>query len=274
MTAPSTTSRVRFATARLSTGPLVHFAEQGDSNGEVLIFIHGWPDSWFSWSRVLALLPATYHAYALDQRGFGDSERPATGYTIDQLALDVIAFMHATGVPRATLIGHSMGTLVARRVAEIQPEKVIGLVLIGSAVGAANEVTREVQDLLAPLTDPLPTEFVREFQGSTIHHPVPAPYFDGLVDASLKAPARVWQRMFDGLLAFDDVDQLGRIAAPTLILWGDHDAIFPDEQEQRRLASSIPGAHLTVLPDTGHSPNWERPEQIAAAIDAFLGRAR
>ena len=208
MTTPSTAARVRFATAHLATGPLIHFAEQGDPNGEVLIFIHGWPDSWFSWSRVFALLPATHHAYALDQRGFGNSERPALGYTIDQLALDVVAFMNAVGVSQATLIGHSMGTFVARRVAEIAPASVTRLVLIGSAVRAANEVTREVHDLLRPLVDPLPIEFVREFQASTIHSPVPEPFFEGLVAASLQAPARVWQRMFAGLLAFDDASDL------------------------------------------------------------------
>ena len=56
----------------------MHYAEQGDPGGEALLFIHGWPDSWFSFSRVLPLLPAAYHAYAIDLRGFGDSERPAT----------------------------------------------------------------------------------------------------------------------------------------------------------------------------------------------------
>ena len=274
MTAPSTASRVRLRTARLATGPLIHYAEQGDPNAEVLIFIHGWPDSWFSWSRVFGRLPAAYHAYAIDQRGFGDSERPAAGYTIDQLALDVVAFMHAVGVSRATLIGHSMGTFVARRVAEIAPASVTRLVCIGSAVRAANEVTREVQAMLAPLVDPLPVEFVREFQESAIHHPVPEPFFGGIVAASRQAPARVWQRMFDGLLAFDDRDQLGRIAAPTLILWGDHDALFPDEAEQHQLAAAIAGSRLMVLPETGHSPNWERPELVVAAIDAFVSGAK
>ena len=270
MTAPSIAPRVRLATARLATGPLIHFAEQGDPNGDVLIFIHGWPDSWFSWSRVFELLPASYHVYALDQRGFGDSERPAIGYTVDQLALDVVAFMNAVGVSQATLIGHSMGTFVARRVAEIGPDRVNRLLLIGSAVGAANEVTREVQDLLRPLSDPLPVEFVREFQASAIHVPVPEPFFEGIVASSLRAPAWVWQRMFDGLLAFDDRDQLGRITAPTLILWGDRDALFADVAEQRRLATAIPGARLTILPETGHSPNWERPERVAAEIEAFI----
>ena len=273
MLAPSTASRLRFATTRLTTGPLVHYAEQGDPNGEALIFIHGWPDSWYSWSRIFALLPSAYHAFALDQRGFGDSERPAIGYTIDHLALDTVAFMNAVGVSRATLVGHSMGTLVARRVAEIAPARVTRLLLLGSAVTAANEVTREVHDLLRPLTDPLPIEFVREFQASAIHHPVPAPFFDGVVAASLQAPARVWQRMFEGLLAFDDAADLGRIAVPTLILWGDHDALFPGETEQRRLAAAIPGARLTIVSDTGHSANWERPERVVADLDAFMREA-
>ena len=271
MTAPSTASRVRFATARLATGPLIHFAEQGDPGGEALIFVHGWPDSWFSWSRVFALLPAGYRAFALDQRGFGDSERPASGYTIDQLATDVVAFMDAIGVSRATLIGHSMGTFVARRVAEKDPERVTGLVLIGSAVTAANAVTREVQSLLAPLADPLPEAFVREFQLSTIHLPLPEPFFEGIVAASLQAPAWVWQQMFDGLLAYDDADDLDRIAVPTRILWGDHDALFADDEQQRRLAAAIPDARLTILPETGHSPNWERPELVTAALEAMIG---
>jgi pimeloyl-ACP methyl ester carboxylesterase len=271
MTAPSTASRVRTATTRLATGPLIHFAEQGDPGGEALIFVHGWPDSWFSWSRVLALLPASYRAFAFDQRGFGDSEKTASGYTIDQLAADVVTFMDAVGVARATLIGHSMGTFVARRVAEKTPERVTGLVLIGSAVTAANAVMREVQSLLAPLADPLPDAFVREFQASAIHRPIPDPFFEGIVAASLQAPAWVWQRMFEGLLAYDDGGDLGRIVAPTRILWGDRDVLFADDEQQRRLAAAIPGARLTILPETGHSPNWERPEQVTAALEAMIG---
>jgi len=91
-------SRLHFATTAVATGPLLHCAEQGDPGGEALLFIHGWPDSWFSFSRVLPLLPAAYHAYAIDLRGFGDSERPADSYTIDQFATDVVAFMDAVGI--------------------------------------------------------------------------------------------------------------------------------------------------------------------------------
>jgi non-heme chloroperoxidase len=98
MTASPIASRLHFATTAVATGPLLHYAEQGDPGGEALLFIHGWPDSWFSFSRVLPLLPAAYHAYAIDLRGFGDSERPADGYTINQFAADVVAFMDAVGI--------------------------------------------------------------------------------------------------------------------------------------------------------------------------------
>src|SRR5215212_7125868 len=134
--------QLRFATTRLRTGPQVHYAEQGDPDGEPLVFVHGYPDSWYSFSRLLPLLaPARWHAYAFDQRGFGDSQRPAGGYTPDDFAADVVAFLDAVGVARATLVGHSMGSFIARRVAETHPERVARLVLIGSAVTPVNDVT-------------------------------------------------------------------------------------------------------------------------------------
>jgi pimeloyl-ACP methyl ester carboxylesterase len=274
MTQPLIVPRLRFATTRLQTGVLVHYAEQGDPAGEPIVFVHGWPDSWFSFSRILPLLPPAYRAFSIDQRGFGDSERPAAGYSIDQFAVDVVAFLDAVGVGRATLVGHSMGSFVARRAAETRPERVRRLVLIGSAVSPVNDVLREVQAIARGLEDPLPPEFVREFQASTIHVPVPETFFEGLVAESLKAPARIWRDAFDGLLASDDAADLARIAAPTLLLWGVHDALFAGEEGQDRLAAAIPGAKLIVYPDMGHSPNWERPERVAADLEVFLGGAQ
>ena len=93
---------------------------------------------------------------------------PADGYTIDQFAADVVAFMDAVGIARATLIGHSMGTFIARRVAQIRPKRVARLAFIGSSITALNDVTLEVREGVRPLADPLPLEFVREFQASAL----------------------------------------------------------------------------------------------------------
>jgi pimeloyl-ACP methyl ester carboxylesterase len=260
---------LRFGTVHLATGPRVHHAESGDPTGEVILFLHGWPDSWFSFSRLLPLLPARYHAYAVDQRGFGDSERPARGYTIDELAADVVAFLDAVEVGRATVVGHSFGSFVARRVAQLHPDRVSRLVLIDGAIRPVNAVTVDVQNAVRELPDPVPIEFAREFQASTAHVPLPEAFFDGIVAESVTSPSRVWREVFDGLLALDDEAQLGQISAPTLIVWGERDALFSRE-EQDRLAAAIPGARLTTYPETGHCPNWERPERLATDLDAFL----
>ena len=264
--------RLRFATIGLATGIRLHYAEQGDASGEALVCLHGYADSSFSFSRLLPLLPASFHVLALDQRGHGDSDRPPGGYAIDDFAADVVAFLDSVGLIPATLIGHSLGTFVARRVAERHPERVARLVLIDSAVSPVNDVMLEVRDAVRDLPEPVPADFVREFQASTAHLPLPVRFLDRVVAESLKMPARVWRDAWDGLLAFDDAAELGRIAAPTLLLWGEHDAMF-GRADQERLLAAIAGARLTAYPQTGHTPHWERPEQVAADLEAFLRAA-
>jgi pimeloyl-ACP methyl ester carboxylesterase len=220
----------------------------------------------------MAFLPRRYRALAIDQRGFGDSERPPSGYTIDDLAADAVAFLDAMAIARATVVGHSMGTFVALRVAEVRPERVARLVLIGSGWSGDIPVLREVQTALRDLPDPVPAEFAREFQSSTVHAPVPPEFFERIVSESLKLPARLWRAVLDGILAYEDSDRLGRIAARTLVIWGERDALFP-RQDQDRLVAAIPGARLTIYTDTGHCPNWERPEKVAADVDAFIQEA-
>jgi pimeloyl-ACP methyl ester carboxylesterase len=165
-----------------------------------------------------------------------------------------------------------MGSFIARRVAEMRPERVARLMLIGSAVKTANDVILEVQEAVKGLEDPLPLAFVREFQSSTVHVPLPDEFLDGIVAESLKAPARVWRSSFEGILAFDDADRLKDIAASTLVLFGEKDALFSRE-EHEQLTAAIPDARLTEYQDTGHSLQWERPERVASDLDAFLREA-
>jgi pimeloyl-ACP methyl ester carboxylesterase len=81
-------------------------------------------------------------------------------------------------------------------------------------------------------------------------------------------PGRLWRETFNRLLDHDDVEGLDRLEVPVLLLWGEHDALFP-RVDQDRLAAAIPDATLVVYPHVGHCPNWECPEQVAADIRAF-----
>lgn len=265
----------RFATADLATGVRLHYAEQGDPDGEAIIFLHGYSDSWFSFSRVLTLLSDEYHAFALTERGHGDSDKPECCYTLDDYAADVDAFMDAVGIESATLVGHSGGSVMAPRVALDYPHRVSRLLLVGAATIATMEETNNegVQGLMEEvraLEDPVPPEFIREFQASCVHHPVPEEFFETVISESLKLPARVWRDYAEGVvLSSGTVDQLRGIGVPTLILWGEHDAFFPRE-EQEQLASAIPDATLKVYSETGHTPHWEWPEHFVRDLEAFM----
>jgi non-heme chloroperoxidase len=175
----------------------------------------------------------------LDQRGHGDSEHPACCYTIDDFAADIVAFLDAVEIERTTLVGHSASGFTARRVAETHPDRVARLVLINCAVTLPPQVRREMQAAVQTLQDPLPVAYVRELHASVAHVPLPGPVFERLVAQSLKAPAHVWKSALGGLLGFDDAAELGRIVAPTLLLWGERDGMFSRE-EQERLAAAIP----------------------------------
>jgi non-heme chloroperoxidase len=154
-------------------------------------------------------------------------------------------------------------------VAETHPERVARLVLIGSAVTPLKQETRELQAAVHTLEDPVPAEFAREFQASTVHVPLPKAFFERAVAESLKLPARVWKSALDGLLAVDDTADLGQITAPTLLIGGERDEFFSRE-EVEGLAAVIPGARLLVYPETGHAVQWERPERVANDLDTFV----
>jgi len=262
---------VEFAATRLATGPRLHYAERGDRAGEAIIFLHGYSDSWYSYSGVLPLLSPEHHAFAPDQRGHGDSDKPQCCYTTDDYAADVDAFMDGVGVDEATLVGHSTGALFAQRVALSYPHRVSCLVLVGAQT-PANEMILGLREEVRALNDPVPPEFVREFQESTIYRPVPEQFLDTVLSESLKLPARVWRDYMEGAVLSIDQDyviRLREINVPTLILWGEQDALFPRD-EQERLAAAIPNAILKVYPESGHVVHWEWPERFVRDLEAFM----
>lgn len=261
--------RLRLAEISLATGVRLRYAEQGDPAGEPVILLHGYTDSWFSFSRVLPALPASWRVLALDQRGHGDSERPEGGYALVDLAADVIAFMDAMGLPRATVVGHSMGSFVAQQVAIAAPERVARLVLIGSATTMRNDIVLELEGAVDALSDPVDPEFVREFQLGTVHLMPPAEFMGEVVANSLKVPARVWRALLDGMLATEAPKRIGDRPIPALIFWGDRDAIFP-RSEQEELLALLPGAKLAEYAETGHAPHWERPERFVRDLVRYL----
>ncbi|HSM61099.1 MAG TPA: alpha/beta fold hydrolase [Longimicrobiales bacterium] len=241
----------------------------GPRDGRPVLLLHGVTDSWFSWSRVMDRLPANVLAVVPSQRGHGASERPPCCYGIEDFAEDAIAVLDAMGVERATVVGHSMGSFVAQRIASSWPERVDRLVLVGSGVNPRSEELLEADEAVRGLSDPLDRAFVRAFQESTVATSVPETFLRGVIDESLEVPADVWRAAFTGLLADERVADLSRIAAPTLIVAGAHDTLWPRVQ-QDSLARALPTRRQVVHDRAGHAPHWEDPEWFVRELERFL----
>jgi pimeloyl-ACP methyl ester carboxylesterase len=261
-----------FGEQRLSTGVRLHYAVQGDPAGPAVILLHGYSDSWFSYSPVLPLLSAGYRVYALDQRGHGESDKPRAGYHMADMAADVVAFMDARRIPSAVVVGHSLGSLVAQYVARAAPDRVAGLVLVAGAPSV--HYFPGVDDFLgvvASFVDSVPQDFIREFQAGTAYQPLPDAFLERVIDESEKLPPHVWRGVAEGMRASGPVSAGSGTAIPTLVMWGDRDGIFPREAQDSLVARSA-DAELKVYPETGHALHWERPEVFSRDLTAFLER--
>ena len=174
--------------------------------------------------------------------------------------------MDALAIARAVIVGHSMGSLVARRVAVDHAERVAALMLIGGFATVKGNAAAEAlwHDAIASMRDPVDPAFVRDFQQSTLARPVPAAFFEEVVAQSLKMPARVWQSTFRALLDEDRSDDLARVAVPTAIVWGDQDAF------QRQNRAGADGARDSA----GAAERLCRHRPLAAVGRARAGRGR
>jgi pimeloyl-ACP methyl ester carboxylesterase len=258
----------------LSVSPTLRLAyvEHGEPSGLPIVFLHGVTDSWRSFEPLLRLLPRDLHAFAISQRGHGDSSRPDTGYTYADMAADVRAFMDARSIGSAVVVGHSMGSMVAQRFAVDHPERLAGLVLMGSFATLYRHpvVTPFVETTVAALRDPIDPEFARGWQLSTVAREIDPRFLETIVDETLKVPARVWHASFDAFLKTPDFSaDLSRVAAPVLIMWGGRDE-YASADDQRRLRAVVPGARFIHDPDAGHAWHWEAPARITADLMAFV----
>ncbi|HYV55380.1 MAG TPA: alpha/beta hydrolase [Chitinophagaceae bacterium] len=244
---------------QLSTGVQLEYAEQGDEQGTPVIFLHGYSDSWHSFEDILPYLPETIHAFALTQRGHGNSSKPEGNYHPKDLAADVAAFIKEMGLSKAVIVGHSLGGVVAQQFALDYPEQTIAIVLIGTdAAFRDNPGLAEFRQEVMKLADPIDYAFAERFQKSTIVRPIDSSRLKLFIDESLKMPARIWKEVNDGFMSVDYTKALHKINQPVLIFWGDKDQICP-ESSQHAMVKEIKNSKLIIYPGTGHALHWEQP---------------
>ena len=264
-------------------GVRVFVHRSGTGTGAPLVLIHGFMMSHWAWRRVVPLLTAAGHeVVALDLPGFGESDRPTRRefrYDAQAYVRTIVRVLDALAIERATLVGHSMGAGIAIVAAANNPERVARLVLADPLAYAAR-ISLEERAVLAPIVGPalfdalLTKRRMQRFMRRMTYHD-PSVASDEWIDylwERVRRPGGIEAAL--AALAFvadaSDVQRaLSAISAPTLIVWGENDRIFPVRYAER-LAREIPHAELCLVPSCGHSPPEERPEDFARAVLQFL----
>jgi pimeloyl-ACP methyl ester carboxylesterase len=255
------------ARLKLSDQRELHYARIGDT-GSPVVLLHGYLDSHLSFYRLFEALGAKHRLYLPDQRGHGDSD-PAADYGIAGFTGDAIAFIEGLDVGPVHLGGHSLGGIVAQRVAALRPDLIRSLALISTSRHAGNsQALLETVPLLAKLADPVPESLVQEFQGSTTFAPLPEAIFAPYLAETRKVSADVWRRALDGLVEEPPLPAALPSDIPALVLWGKDDGLFL-KPDQDALRGHFTRANFVEYAETGHAPNWERPAEVAMALLNF-----
>lgn len=258
--------------SRLDNGLVLPYAAQGDPGGVPVVLVHGYADSWRIFEPLLAHLPASIRAFALTLRGHGDADSPPAGYALADMAGDVAAFMDAVELDNAILAGASSGGYIAQQLAVAYPDRVRGLVLIGSPRSFQDKPAfLASQPVIQGLTDPIDPRFVQEFGGEDFYANLSPDAFERMVNESLKVPAHVWKAVYEGFRASAPPSGMSRISAPTLILWGDRDSFIP-RHDQEALQAAIPRSRLVVYEGAGHLVAIEQPARVAQDLVAFVAQ--
>lgn len=259
------------AFVRLENGVRLAYVEQGSRDGAAIVMLHGYSDTHRSFDLLRPLLPRAWRSIAVTQRGHGLSDKPESGYAVEDFAADVPALLDALGIRRAVLVGHSMGAEVALQTAADYPERVAGLVLMGAFASFTDKApVAELSAAVEAFGDELDPEFVLAFQESTCATMIPQRFLETAVNESLRCPTRVWRAALRGQLRADPLGCAKRARAPAALIWGDRDAFVP-HADQIALRDALPAARLFGLSGVGHAVHWEQPAQCARLVRAFVG---
>ncbi len=259
----------------------VSIAYETRGAGPPLLMINGFRRSRVVWlDAVLQPLAERFQLILMDNRGTGDSDKPADGYSIEAFADDCAGVIAGLGLPKAHVFGVSMGGMIAQRLATRNPDMVHGLALGCTNCGRGSIAPeKRIGQLLRlmPGADVDAREVARR-QEEVYYMPGfrerERAVIEGLFDlvSENPPPPHAVRGHLQAIDAFDACADLARITAPTLVIAGAGDPLIPPENS-RLIASRIPGAQLELLEDASHFFWIEKPRETADALTRFFTQA-
>jgi 3-oxoadipate enol-lactonase len=275
----------------VKVGPLEMFYEE-HGRGDPLLLIMGLAADSTAWMFQVPAFAEHYRTIVFDNRGVGRSAKPPGPYSIHEMADDAAGLLDVLGVPRAHVVGVSMGGMIAQELALRHPERVRSLVLactypepdadveqhrhfsiqrFGGSVTADGEIRIDVKAInpMDFLQHMLPMVFNQDFMAREL--PKLIKVFSGALQYGFSMEAILGQ--VAAVMSHKATDRLHQIAAPTLVITGDADLLIPPANSDI-LARRIPGARLIKVPGGSHGFNFETPDVFNRAVLDFLAAAR
>jgi pimeloyl-ACP methyl ester carboxylesterase len=285
-------ARIEHATVA-ANGVRFHVARAGPAWAPLLLCLHGFPECWYSWRHILARLSDRFLVVAPDLRGYGDTERPAGGYDLETLADDAAALVRALGRERCFLAGHDWGGAIAYASAMRHPARVERLVVmncphphaLGQAMFRNPRQFKRFWYFLAFQLPWLPERYLARQGGRAIAGSFKAyahrkeritredrEFYrkEMLKPGALAAALAYYRAGFRSAIGLAHRPRMIPIAAPTLVLWGRRDPALAVELSHGMERFFAGPFAIQYLPDVGHWTQQEAPEEVEAAMRAFL----
>jgi pimeloyl-ACP methyl ester carboxylesterase len=249
-------------------------------SGAPLVLISGLGYNLWQWHKMVPGLAERFQVITFDNRGVGQTDKPAGPYSAAMLAADTAVLLQTLGIKKAHIMGHSMGGFIAQEMALSYPEMVDKLILASTNFGGPRHlpITPEAMAVLSDVTSDPVTRFKNGLAVST------APGWSANNAAMIEEwlawrianpidPAAYQAQMAIGLSLLTEEacfePRLANIEAETLILFGEHDKVVPPGNADL-LAAKIPNSTIHLLPNAGHFFPIETPEAANEAITEFL----
>jgi non-heme chloroperoxidase len=237
---------------------------------KTILFIHGWPLNHKQFEYQFDHLPTMgYRCIGIDWRGFGNSDKPVSGYDYDRLADDIRTVVGALQLENFMLVGHSAGGAIAiRYMARYNGYGVSKLVLIDAAapIGFTKETANK---LLTETLNDRPNMMRGVIETFFFQH-ITGPFSDWFFQLGLQAAGWSTAAIIVSLRDEKFDADLQKIFVPTLIIHGIHDKIIPFSQAQE-LNKKIRNSQLVPFQYSGHGPFWEERDKFNQLLTQFIG---
>jgi 3-oxoadipate enol-lactonase len=246
-----------------ANGLVIHHLDQGRRDGPPLVFINSLGTDFRIWNEVAEILAPDFRILTYDKRGHGLSEFGPDKNDMADYARDLAALLDVVGVGRATIVGLSIGGLIAQELYRQSSERVAALVLCDTAAKiGTDEVWDQRIDLaerggIEALADAVMERwFTAHFRATR------STELAGMRAMLTRTPKQGYLAACGALKRADLRPYAGRIQAPTLCLVGDEDGSTPPALVEET-AALIPGSRFEIIEGAGHLPNVEKPEVVA-----------